>query len=86
MASIVYLLCALTCLLCTILLARAYRRTGVRLLFWSLLCFGGLTLANVLLYVDLAIMPSGPDLQSLRTGLSLASVGLLLFGLISEAP
>lgn len=86
MASTVYLLCALTCLLCTILLARAYARSRVRLLFWSLLCFGLMTAANVLLYIDLAMVPAGPDLRPWRTGLSLAAVSALLYGLLTETP
>jgi hypothetical protein len=85
-ASIVYLLCALTSLVCTVLLARAYRTSRVRLLFWSILCFAGLTLSNVLLFIDLVIMPSGPDLMVWRTAVTLAAVGALLYGLIVDAP
>ena len=44
MAAIVYILCALTSLTCAVLLLRAYRQNGVRLLFWSGLCFIGLAL------------------------------------------
>ena len=87
MASTVYLLCALTSLLCTVLLARAYRATRVRLLFWSILCFTGLTVSNVLLVIDLVIIPSGAaDLMAWRTGVTLAAVGALLYGLIADAP
>ena len=86
MASTVYLLCGLTSLVCTFLLARAYRTSRVRLLFWSMLCFAGLTLSNIVLFIDLVIVPSGPDLMPWRTTLNLASVGALLYGLITEAP
>jgi hypothetical protein len=86
MAEIVYLLCGITSLVCTFLLARAYRATRGRLLFWSMLCFAGLTASNVLLFIDLVIVPQGPDLLPWRTGLTLASVGALLYGLIAEAP
>ena len=86
MASTVYLLCALTSLLCTILLARAYRASRVRLLFWSILCFAGLTASNVLLFIDLVVLSSGPDLMVWRTGVTLAAVGALLYGLIVDAP
>jgi len=68
-----------------LLLARAYRASRVRLLFWSMLCFAGLTAVNVLLFVDLVTLANGPDLMLWRTGLTLASVGALLYGLISEA-
>jgi hypothetical protein len=86
MAATVYLLCALTSLVCTILLARAYRTTRVRLLFWSMACFAGLTAANVLLFIDLVLIPAGPDLRAWRTSVTFAAVGSLLYGLIAEAP
>jgi hypothetical protein len=50
-----------------------------------MLCFAGLTAVNVLLFVDLVTLANGPDLMLWRTGLTLASVGALLYGLISEA-
>jgi Family of unknown function (DUF5985) len=84
MAPIVYLLCALTSLVCTFLLARAYRASRVRLLFWSVLCFAGLTASNILLFIDLVLVPRGPDLVLWRSGLSFAAVGALLYGLIVE--
>jgi hypothetical protein len=86
MASTVYLLCAFTSFVCTILLARAYRASRVRLLFWSIVCFAGLTVSNILLVVDLVLTSSGPDLLAWRTGVSLAAVGSLLYGLIADAP
>ena len=86
MAATVYILCGLTSLVCTILLARAYRTSRVRLLFWSIICFAGLTVSNVLLILDLLIFPSGPDLIAWRTGVTLAAVGSLLYGLIVDAP
>jgi FtsH-binding integral membrane protein len=82
--SVVYLLCALTSLGCTFLLARAYRKNRVRLIFWSMLCFAGLTASNVVLFYDLVITPTGPDLMPWRTGLALASVSALLYGLIVD--
>ena len=41
MATVVYLLCALTSLGCALLLLAAYRRERARLLLWSCVCFGG---------------------------------------------
>ena len=58
MAALVYVLGALTTLLCAILLLRAYFRVGRRLLLWSGLCFAGLTVSNCLLFIDLIIMPT----------------------------
>lgn len=83
MAALVYILCALTSLLCAGLLLRSYRRSGSRLLFWSSLCFVGLALNNVLLFVDLVLVPT-IDLSVLRSSLALASLVVLLYGLIWE--
>lgn len=81
MGLIVYMLCALTSLACAILLLRGYRRTRVGLLLWSGLCFAGFALNNVLLVVDVRILPA-QDLSLLRTLPSLIGVGLLLYGLV----
>jgi hypothetical protein len=84
MSWIVYLLCAATCLLCAILLFRGYARTGVRLLFWSGLCFVGLMLDNVMLYVDLIIVPE-LSLLIWRKIPGLIAIMLLMFGLVWES-
>lgn len=84
MAETIYLLCAATSLAAALLLFRMWRQRGTRLLLWSCLCFGGLALNNVILFVDLEVVPS-VDLMLLRTGTVLASVAVLLFGLIWEA-
>ena len=81
MAPIVYCLTALTSLLCALMLWRAYRNSGVPLLFWSALCFLGFTVSNTLLIVDLVAVPQ-ISLAALRAALSLISVLLLLYGLI----
>ena len=82
-AELVYLLCALTSGLCAVLLLRGYRRSRTRLLFWSSLCFMGLTANNVVLFVDLVLVPT-MDLAWIRVTLSVVSFGSLLFGLIWE--
>ncbi|RKH33197.1 hypothetical protein D7Y13_06915 [Corallococcus praedator] len=81
MAEAVYLLCALTSVACAVLLLRAWRRTRMKLLFYSGLCFCIFTLNNVLLFVDLVLIPEG-DLSLARTVTSLLASGVLLFGLI----
>ncbi|HEX5726286.1 MAG TPA: DUF5985 family protein [Longimicrobiaceae bacterium] len=81
MATLVYALCALTSLLCTVLLARGYLHTRARLLLWAALCFGGLALNNVLLFVDEAAVPS-MDLSVWRSLPALAGVVLLVYGLV----
>jgi Family of unknown function (DUF5985) len=84
MPGVVYLLCAATCLLCAILLFRGYARTGVRLLFWSGLCFLGLMIDNVMLYVDLIIVPD-IELAAWAKIPGLVAIILLLYGLVWES-
>jgi hypothetical protein len=81
MAAVIYTLCALTALLCTIMLLQAYRRGRYRLLLWSGLCFAGLTLNNLLLVVDKVLLPL-VDLSAWRTGVALVAMAVLLYGLI----
>jgi hypothetical protein len=81
MAAIIYTLCALTALLCTVLLLLAYRRGGYRLLLWSGLCFAGLTVNNLLLVFDKLVLPH-VDLSAWRTSVALAAMAVLLYGLI----
>jgi len=85
MAETVYLLCAATSVTCAVLLLRAYRRQRTRLLLWSSLCFVLLALNNILLFVDLIVVPSAIDLSLWRSAVALAGVGVLLFGLIWES-
>lgn len=85
MAPIVYILCALTSLACAVLLGRAYGKTRVPLLFWSALCFAGLTVTNVLLCVDLLFLGEAISLAWIRAAIALISVLLLLYGLIFKA-
>ena len=84
MAEAVYILCALTGILCAMLLYRGYRANRTRLLFWASLAFLLLAINNVVLYVDLVILPVRPDLFWYRTGVALAAMLLLLFGLVWE--
>jgi Family of unknown function (DUF5985) len=86
-AGAVYILCALTSILCAILLLRGYRATRTRLLFWASLCFVLLALNNVILYVDLVVLPaSSPiDLFWYRNAAALAGMMVLVFGLVWES-
>ena len=77
----VYLLCVLTSALCAVLLGRSYLRTRMRLLLWSSLCFVLLAANNLVVVIDLAILPA-VDLRALRHALSLGAVLLLLIGFI----
>jgi hypothetical protein len=80
-AGAVYTLCTLTCILCAVLLLRSYSKKRVRLLLWGGLCFAGLAVHNLLLFVDLAVLTE-IDLSIPRELTALASVSLLLYGLI----
>ena len=77
----VYLLCFVTSSACALLLARNYRRTAARLLLWSALCFGLLALNNLVVVIDLLVLPAR-DFRLARLLLSLGAVGVLLFGFI----
>lgn len=83
MAEVIYSICALTSLACAWLSLRGYRRSGYRLLFWSGLCFVGLSVNNVLLVLDKVVLPL-VDLTTWRLVAALMAVVLLLFGLIWE--
>ncbi|HYO75194.1 MAG TPA: DUF5985 family protein [Thermoanaerobaculia bacterium] len=85
MATAIYVLCALTSMTCAALLLRGYAQTRVRLLFWSGLCFAGLALNNILLIVDLSVLP-GTNLEVWRTVPALAGVSVLIYGLVWETP
>ena len=84
MAELVYVLCAATSIACAVLLLMGYQRSRTRLLFWSGLCFVGLALNNVVLFVDLVLVPS-VDLSLVRSGTALVGMLVLLFGLVWEA-
>ena len=84
MPELVYVLCALTSVLCAGLLLRSYSANKSRLLLWSTLCFVGLALNNILLFVDVVLVP-GVDLRYLRSGSALLALSLLTIGLIWES-
>jgi hypothetical protein len=83
--AVVYVLCALTSLLCMLLLLRSYRRSGQRLLLLIGLCFAGLTLNNILLPIDLLWLRTEVDLSLVRSAVGFLSVAALLVVLIWEA-
>jgi hypothetical protein len=85
MIEAIYVLCAATALMCAALLFRGYYTTGHRLLFWSALCFAGLAANNLLMVVDFLVVPAA-DLSIARHLTGMASLGILLFGLVWETP
>jgi hypothetical protein len=84
MAEAVYLLCGAMSIACAAALFRGFRQSRNRLLLWSSLCFAGLAANNVLLFVDVVSLPA-VDLSLTRAAVALASVSVLLFGLVWES-
>ena len=84
MAEAVYFLCALTSVACAAMLYRGYRIHGTMLLFWASLCFAGLALNNIITFIDLVVIPDA-DLSALRSAIAVASMALLVYGLIWES-
>jgi len=83
-AVAVYILCALASLACAALLLRGYRRSRVKLLLWSGLCFACFFVNNVVLVIDVRLLPEH-DLSIIRTLPSVLGIALLLYGLIWES-
>ena len=83
MSSVVDFLCVLVSLLCAVMLLRGFFRGGHRMLLWSGLCFAGLTVNNILGFLDL-ILPPQIDLFPQRLIVSSVSVLVLLLGLLWE--
>jgi len=85
MATLIYSLCALVAALCTFLLLRSWTASRYRLLLWTGLCFAGLTVTNVLLFIDKIVLPTEIDLAPARIVVTLAAMGVLLYGLVWDA-
>jgi hypothetical protein len=83
--TIIYILCALTCLGAAVLLWRGFRRSRQRLLYWSALCFAILAVSNGLLIVDLVLLRQEVSLLTWRSGVSQIAFLVLLYGLIFES-
>jgi hypothetical protein len=83
MLVVAYVLSFVTALACAVLLTRAHRATGTRLLFWSALCFWGLSVTNGLAILDVFIVPT-VDLYWTRLVAALTSVGVLVYGMVWE--
>jgi hypothetical protein len=80
-ATLIYVMCALTSLGCAVMLLRAYRQTKTTLLFWSGWCFAALALSNAVLVIDLVVVTE-VNLSIPRSFLTLGGLGLLLYGLV----
>lgn len=83
MATAVYVLSALVSLACVALLLRSWADTRSGLLFWAALCFLGLSLNNIMLFVDKVVV-TDVDLSVWRGIPALAGLLVLVFGLLWE--
>lgn len=83
MVAFIYALCALTSCTCAVLLLRSYFRSRYRLLLWAGICFIGVTLNNLLMFVDKFIYPD-IDLLAWRLAVALIALVFLLYGLIFD--
>jgi hypothetical protein len=77
----VYVLCAVTALACGVLLLRGYRRSRSRLLLWCGLFFLVMAVENVVLFIDLIVLPD-VNLLSVRRAVGLGGVIVLVYGLV----
>jgi hypothetical protein len=83
MAATVYILSALISLASAVLLLRSFARRRSSLLFWAGLCFIGLSLNNLMLFVD-DVLVTDVDLSTWRALPALAGMLLLVYGLVAE--
>ena len=84
MAEIVYLLCSGASIVAAGLLIRSYLASRSTLLLWSSICFVGLAINNVLLFVDLVLTPPSVDLTIARSLVALGAMLVLIYGLIRD--
>jgi hypothetical protein len=77
------LIAVLTSVGCMLLLFRGYFGTGQRILLWSAFCFVGQSVNNLVLFVDLVVLPQS-DLRVLRLTSALVGMLFLIYGFIRE--
>ena len=72
---------------CALLLLRGFRQSRMRLLFWASVCFACLALNNLMLFVDLVVLPAVelPLLSVTRSLVALAGVMVLIYGLVWDS-
>ncbi len=83
MEHLAYIMCALTSLLCAVLLLRGYYRSNCKLLIWSALCFFGFFVENTLIFVDISLLPL-IDLSLWHCLIAFVSVFIFLNAMIWE--
>ncbi len=86
MASLVYILCALTSAACCAMLLRGFLRSRTRFLLWSSLCFAALFLNNLMLMIDRVVVPERVVFAAeWRSAVALVGLSLLIYGLVWDA-
>jgi Na+/melibiose symporter-like transporter len=80
-----FVIVLLTSFACMVLLFRAYLQSRLSILLWSALCFVGLTVNNLLLFVDLVLFPETIDLRVYRQAAALAGMLFMIYGFIKES-
>lgn len=81
MTQLIYAACALTSIACFLLLWRSYAQSRAGLLFWSAMCFAGLSVNNVLLVLEgLDLVGNGFD--TVRLFAAFGAVCFMLYGLV----
>jgi len=83
MAEAVYVLCAAASVVCALLLWIGFRRSRTPLLMWSSVCFAGLAVNNLLIVIDLILVPQ-VDLSIIRALVAVASMVVLIHALIAQ--
>lgn len=81
--AVVYFLCFLSSATCAYLLVTAFLRRAEKLLLWSAICFCFLAVNNLLVFVDIILLP-GVDLTPWRSLTALIAITTLLYGFIWE--
>lgn len=84
MAEIVYVLCGLTSIFCALFLLKGYLEKRSTFLLWSSLSFGAFAINNIMLVIDLIILPHAIDLSIPRTIVLFMGFLFLLYGLVWE--
>jgi hypothetical protein len=82
MMAVMISLCVLVSTICAGLLLRAFFQNKSGLLFWSSMCFTGLAVENCILFVDLVLLPTEPDLSVMRNVTAVLALCCLTYGFL----
>jgi hypothetical protein len=81
--ALVFGLCLAASAACAALLGRAYLMTRTKLLLWTAVSFGFFAINNLVLVIDMLVLPQ-VDLWAWRTASAAAGLAVLLVGFIWE--